>query len=57
MPKPPLITEIPNTPITSKLVTSQLQVVDPTNTTSLAHTQIAVEPLFQKNSYKVNPHK
>ena len=54
-PKLLLITEILDTPIASESVTSQPQVVEPTNVTSLAQTQTIVEPPFPEKLIQSKP--
>ena len=46
MPKPPLITEVSDTPTAIVPATSQPQMVDPANITSSTQTQPTVEPPF-----------
>lgn len=54
-PKLPLITEIPNTPTTSKPKTSLAQMVHPTNITSSTQTQVVVEPPFPQKLIQSKP--
>lgn len=55
VPKPPLITEIPDTPVTLVPTTSLPQMVDPTNVTSSTQTQIAIKPPFPQKLIQSKP--
>ena len=55
VPKPPLITKILDTLVALELITSQPQVVDPTNITSSTQTQIVVEPCFPEKLIQSKP--